>query len=501
MSRVVARLLQPRAPVGLHRLEVAVARRDRRRRRPGRASGRRARSAASSTSRSSATARAASSVNAPANTDEPRERLLLAGLEQVVAPVDRRRERLLARQQRAAAAGEQAEAVVEPREDLVDAHRAHPRRRELDGERDAVEARADRCDRRRRCRAASAKPGRPRGGAVAEQSDGVEACAARRCGGSSSRSGIAIDGTRQTISPGHVEHLPARGEHARAPGSARVSASTSVAHSSSRCSQLSSTSSIAPVPMRSAIDSASARSASSCTPSTSATWRATVPLPASDASSTYQTPSGWRSLRSAAIWSARRVLPQPPEPVSVTSRFASSSSPTSRSSLVRPMNDVSCAGRLFGDASRPRSGGEVVAQVGVTELEHLLGPAEVLQPVRAEIAPGRARRRVHDEVAGRARRDDLAAVRERSQARGADHRLAEVVELVAQLGVAGVQRHAHVERGALGPRLRRRAAAALRARRPRRRSARLKAATMLSPSPCSTGRTPWWRPTASARIS
>ena len=45
-----------------------------------------------------------------------------------------------------------------------------------------------------------------------------------------------------------------------------------------------------------------------------------------------------------------------PRPVSVTSRFSSSACAMSKSSCSRPMNVVSCAGRLLGDASRPRSG-------------------------------------------------------------------------------------------------------------------------------------------------
>ena len=45
-----------------------------------------------------------------------------------------------------AAAGEQPEAVVEPRGDLVRRHRRHPRRGELDRERDPVEAAADLSD-------------------------------------------------------------------------------------------------------------------------------------------------------------------------------------------------------------------------------------------------------------------------------------------------------------------------------------------------------------------
>ena len=59
---------------------------------------------------------------------EAPEQAPLVVVEQVVAPVERRAQRLLARQRGAAAAGEQAEAVVEPRGDLLDRQRARPAR-------------------------------------------------------------------------------------------------------------------------------------------------------------------------------------------------------------------------------------------------------------------------------------------------------------------------------------------------------------------------------------
>ena len=73
----------------------------------------------------------------------------LALVEQIVAPIDERAQRLLPRQDVAAAAGEHAEALVEPLAQLARAEHLDARRGELDGERDAVEPPADVGDDRR----------------------------------------------------------------------------------------------------------------------------------------------------------------------------------------------------------------------------------------------------------------------------------------------------------------------------------------------------------------
>jgi hypothetical protein len=67
----------------------------------------------------------------------------LGKLEQVVAPVDRGAQRLLARQHGGVAAGQHTEAVREAGGDGFDGHRAHARGGELDRERQAVQAPAD----------------------------------------------------------------------------------------------------------------------------------------------------------------------------------------------------------------------------------------------------------------------------------------------------------------------------------------------------------------------
>ena len=60
----------------------------------------------------------------------------------------------------------------------------------------------------------------------------------------------------------------------------------------------------------------------------------------------------------APICSASRVLPRPPMPSSVSSRVARQQLLISCRSRSRPMNVVSCCGRLFGVASSSRSAGK-----------------------------------------------------------------------------------------------------------------------------------------------
>ena len=74
---------------------------------------------------------------------QPAEQDALGFGQQRVRPVDRGAQGLLAPHRGARAAGQQAEAVVQAVEDLGQRQRAHPRGRELDGERHAVEPLAD----------------------------------------------------------------------------------------------------------------------------------------------------------------------------------------------------------------------------------------------------------------------------------------------------------------------------------------------------------------------
>ncbi|GAA2640289.1 hypothetical protein GCM10010411_95690 [Actinomadura fulvescens] len=89
-------------------------------------------------------------------------------VEQFPAPVDDSAERPVPWQCGAAAAGEQPEPVTETARDLCRGQRPQPGRRQLDGERDAVELAADGHDVRRR-RVVHREAGADRGGAVGEQ--------------------------------------------------------------------------------------------------------------------------------------------------------------------------------------------------------------------------------------------------------------------------------------------------------------------------------------------
>ena len=77
-------------------------------------------------------------------------------------------------------------------------------------------------------------------------------------------------------------------------------------------------------------------------------------------------------------------------------------------------------------------GWELVAQVGVTELHHALGPRQIAQRVGAEIGQPRiGREPVEHQIACRAGQHGLAAVRQIAQPRGAVDGRADVVALVA----------------------------------------------------------------------
>ena len=68
----------------------------------------------------------------------PQHRALFLG-EQIEAPIERRAKRLLSRQRGAAAIGEQPEAVIDPRMNLLERERANSRSRKLERQRNSVE--------------------------------------------------------------------------------------------------------------------------------------------------------------------------------------------------------------------------------------------------------------------------------------------------------------------------------------------------------------------------
>ncbi len=203
------------------------------------------------------------------------------------------------------------------------------------------------------------------------------------------------------------------------------------------------------------------------------------------ARSTYQIPS----LNSSASWLATciasRVLPAPPAPVKVTSRFSASSSRTWVSCASRPTKLVSCTGRCCETTLlRLRSGGKSLTQIGMAQLHHPLRAGQTAQRMSAQIGqPHVGGQPVDDQRLGRTRQHRLAAVGQIAQPRRAVDGRADVVALVAQLHLAGV--HADPQAGSAPA-----APAATPAHTPPHRTARANATTKLSPSPCSTGRTP-----------
>ena len=117
-------------------------------------------------------------------------------------------------------------------------------------------------------------------------------------------------------------------------------ASTRSAAASRTCSQLSNTNNRTLPSNAAATDSLTVLPGCWVMPSTAATASGTAAGSATAASSKNQTPSGNSSARRAATSKARRVLPTPPTPVSVTSRWVRSAACTSATSDSRPMKLV-----------------------------------------------------------------------------------------------------------------------------------------------------------------
>ena len=171
------------------------------------------------------------------------------------------------------------------------------------------------------------------------------------------------------------------------------------------------------------------------------------------ARSTYHTPSPNSPASWAATWIASRVLPTPPAPVNVTSRFSASSSRTWVSCASRPTKLVSCTGRRCGDngfgyAQRR----ELVDQVGMAQLHHPLRAGQITQRMGAQIGQPRAvRQPIDHQCFGRARQHGLAAVAQIAQPRGAVDGRAGVVALIAQLHLTGMHPDAQPDRGQRRP--------------------------------------------------
>ena len=154
------------------------------------------------------------------------------------------------------------------------------------------------------------------------------------------------------------------------------------------------------------------------------------------------------STRFAATCSARRVLPAPPDAGQRQQPRASRSSvSTSASSRSRPTKLVSCTGRLCGARVERLQRREVGRQ---RRRRRPGRPAPGGSGPSGDARPGRAARRRRagcraPAPAVASESSDLAAVPGGEQPRDAVERRAEVVA-VAHLGRAGVQRHPHPER-------------------------------------------------------
>lgn len=148
--------------------------------------------------------------------EAPEEDLLVRG-EQAIAPVDGGPQRLVARQCAAAAAGEEAEAVVEALLELADGEAADAGGGELDGEGDAVEAAAD-LQGGREVLLVHLEAGEGRLGALGEEVHGLVALQhGRRIGGLLDERGRGREGERgdaQWGLAGDADGLAAGGEHA-----------------------------------------------------------------------------------------------------------------------------------------------------------------------------------------------------------------------------------------------------------------------------------------------
>ena len=295
---------------------------------------------------------------------------------------------LLAGHGGAAAAGEQAEAVVQALRDLLDGQRPDPGRGQLDARAGCRRAAGRSRRRRARSPASSAKSGsvavraRRRGGRTRSRPSASSVGCVER------RPGMASDGTRQVASPGDPS-----GSRLVASTVERGQAPSSVRRGGRRRDQ------VLAVVERGAAGPCSRRKSVSASsggwPGESADRRAPRDLrhtssgSPSGASSTSQTRRGSGRRRSAAIWRVRRVLPVPPRPTSVTQAVRSRER-ADLGDLPLPPDEASAvpAGcRRLARAERREVGG----QAGGAELEDVLRAAEVLEAVFARsrsVTPG-----------------------------------------------------------------------------------------------------------------
>ena len=377
---------------------------------------------AASTSGVRTTVSAASNVKPPVKTETWLENGSLPFAQEVVRPVDRAPQRLVAFEPRPAAprpapgcrpaagrpgppparlAGQTAKPGAPPRPLDEQPHRlvlppARPRRRRRVGQRQRRDAPGDLAGDAERL---------PAGGQDAQA--GAGRAAARRPGGRRRRAGARSC------------PAPAAGAWAQGGGQRRVERRPG-------CSRT-------PDPQRR-------------TPAAPAPGR-----PAAPARPARRRPG--RRPASAATCRARRVLPHPPAPVSVSSRSA----PSSRRDLGQLPLAPDEAGQLAAAgcaAARPASaaGGKSAGRSGCSSWKTRSGPDEVAQPVLAQVAQaGPGRQGVAHQLGRRLGEQHLPPVGRRQQPGAAVEAAAADSSRPAARHLAGVQRHPHPQRRRSAP--------------------------------------------------
>ena len=287
------------------------------------------------------------------------EDLFLLG-EEVVAPVHERLQGLLVGQAFLVRGAEEAEAVGEPRGDLLRVEQAQAGGGEFEGEgmpskREQISATAAALP------ASSTKSGRT-AFARSTKRRTASLSASRRARPGSLRgwrwmSKTPKGGTGSVVSPEipRDDRLVAR---MRGLGEALRKSATSDATGRIRCSQLSRIRSISWRRRTSRRVSRAGRPGSSRRSREAMMADGTRSASVIKASSTSHTPPGKRPVMAAPASMASRVFPVPPVPVSVRRRVVPESCRVMvSSSVVRPMKLVDCEGRLFGSTDMLRGGG------------------------------------------------------------------------------------------------------------------------------------------------
>ena len=276
----------------------------------------------------------------------PEHRSLIR-VEEVIAPGDRVAQRLVPGRRFAGAAHQQRQPRIQTRQERLRGEHLAARRRQLDRQRQPVEAAAELRD-GARVLVCQGKVGFDLAGALGEQPDRrVPAQIRGRCRGMCAPAAAAVEQETPARRPGaaapgswqgpragdtpagdrrRAEPPPTRARSCRAPGAVSASAEGDC--------QVVGQGSIA---------------RQSRTPSACATVGPTRAASRTGASETKTTPAAKSAVTPAAASSASRVLPTPPGPVSVTSETSvrRSNSRTAATSRSRPISGVRGSGRFW----------------------------------------------------------------------------------------------------------------------------------------------------------